>query len=99
MLQAKLGPNCKVLTSKQAIDFVVEDNGTQVAVLFSDGTRDTADIVVGADGVHSTTRKWFFTDFSNQQTDPVKAEAYLQLVPPKWSGTYAYRCNVSAETL
>ncbi|KAF7430636.1 hypothetical protein PC9H_006345 [Pleurotus ostreatus] len=99
MLQAKLGPNCKVLTSKRAIDFVVEDKSAQVAVLFSDGTRDTADIVIGADGVHSTTRKWVFTDFANQQTDPVKAEAYLQLVPPKWSGTYAYRCNVSAEAL
>lgn len=99
MLQAKLGPNCKVITSRRAIDFVVEDKSAQVSVIFSDGTRDTADIVIGADGVHSTTRKWFFTDLANQQTDPVKAEAYLQLVPPKWSGTYAYRCNVLAEAL
>ncbi|KAL4256654.1 FAD/NAD(P)-binding domain superfamily protein [Pleurotus pulmonarius] len=99
MLQAKLGPNCRVLTSKRAIDFVVENKSAQVSVMFSDGTRDAADIVIGADGVHSTTRKWFFTDLANQQTDPVKAEAYLRLVPPKWSGTYAYRCNVPAEAL
>ncbi|KAG5222610.1 Salicylate hydroxylase [Salix suchowensis] len=88
-----------LLTSKRARDFVVEEKSAQVAVLFSDGTRETADNVVGADGVHSTTIKWFFTDFANQQTDPVKAEAYLQLVLPKWSGTYAYRCNVSADAL
>ncbi|KAF4593195.1 hypothetical protein EYR38_008907 [Pleurotus pulmonarius] len=99
MLQAKLGPNCRVLTSKRAIDFIVEDKSAQVSVVFSDGTRDTADILVGADGVHSTTRKCFFADLANRQTDPVKAEAYLRLVLPKWSGTYAYRCNVPAEAL
>ncbi len=99
MLQAKLGPNCRVLTSKRAIDFIVEDKSAQVSVVFSDGTRDTADILIGADGVHSTTRRCFFADLANRQTDPVKAEAYLQLVLPKWSGTYAYRCNVPAEAL
>ncbi|KAF9489300.1 FAD/NAD(P)-binding domain-containing protein [Pleurotus eryngii] len=96
---SKTGSKLQVLTSKRARDFVVEEKSAQVAVLFSDGTRETADNVVGADGVHSTTIKWFFTDFANQQTDPVKAEAYLQLVLPKWSGTYAYRCNVSADAL
>ncbi|KAL4262743.1 FAD/NAD(P)-binding domain superfamily protein [Pleurotus pulmonarius] len=97
MLQAKLGLNCKLLLSKHVADYSYDDSHSQVLINFSDGTTDSANILVGADGVHSTIRKLLFTALAHQ--DPPNAESYLNHIPPKWSGTYAYRCNVSADAL
>lgn len=38
----------------------VDDRGDRVQVVLSDGTEDDYDLVVGADGVHSTTREMAF---------------------------------------
>ena len=38
----------------------LESSGTRVTLAFADGTRATADAVVGADGVHSTVRELLF---------------------------------------
>jgi 2-polyprenyl-6-methoxyphenol hydroxylase-like FAD-dependent oxidoreductase len=38
----------------------VEQHGTQVTVRFTDGSNVTADLVIGADGVHSTIREMLF---------------------------------------
>lgn len=40
----------------------IDDQGDQVAVAFSDGTQGSFDLVVGADGVYSQTRKMLFPD-------------------------------------
>lgn len=40
----------------------IDDQGDQVAVRFSDEREDSFDLVVGADGVYSQTRKFLFPD-------------------------------------
>ncbi|WP_428152160.1 FAD-dependent oxidoreductase [Brevundimonas sp.] len=40
----------------------LEDDGSGVTVTFSDGTRDRYDLVIGADGLYSTTRARIFPD-------------------------------------
>jgi 2-polyprenyl-6-methoxyphenol hydroxylase-like FAD-dependent oxidoreductase len=40
----------------------IEESGDQVHVTFDDGTRDSYDLVVGADGVYSSVRKAVFAD-------------------------------------
>jgi 2-polyprenyl-6-methoxyphenol hydroxylase-like FAD-dependent oxidoreductase len=45
----------KILTSKRCVD--IESNADSVKVTTADGSVYTGDIVIGADGVHSTVRK------------------------------------------
>lgn len=52
-------------TSPTSIDEDVDD----VAVTFDDGTTETYDLVVGADGVHSTVREQCFTDWTRREHD------------------------------
>lgn len=40
----------------------MDDNGDGVTVAFSDGTSDRYDIVIGADGIYSTTREQIFPE-------------------------------------
>ena len=55
----------------------IEDkDGSPVALHFSDGTSATADVVIGADGIHSAVRKYL-----------LGAEA----AKPIFSGSVAYR--------
>jgi 2-polyprenyl-6-methoxyphenol hydroxylase-like FAD-dependent oxidoreductase len=45
----------------------IEQTGDQVNVAFTDGTADTYDLVVAADGVHSKTRERFFPEVEPPQ--------------------------------
>ncbi len=40
----------------------IEQNGDRVTAIFTDGTRDTADLLIGADGPNSTVRQQFLPD-------------------------------------
>lgn len=55
----------------------LHEDGEGVDVEFSDGRQDRYDIVVGADGIHSTTRQMLFGD----------------LAVPRYSGQAAWRVN------
>jgi 2-polyprenyl-6-methoxyphenol hydroxylase-like FAD-dependent oxidoreductase len=55
----------------------LDDDGEGVSVTFSDGRQDRYDIVVGADGIHSTTRSMLFGD----------------VAAPRYSGQAAWRVN------
>jgi 2-polyprenyl-6-methoxyphenol hydroxylase-like FAD-dependent oxidoreductase len=52
-------------TAPERIDERVDD----VAVTFDDGTTETFDLVVGADGIHSTVREHCFTDWILREFD------------------------------
>lgn len=47
----------------------IEERRTGVAVTFDDGSTETFDLVVGADGVHSTVREQCFTDWTLREHD------------------------------
>jgi 2-polyprenyl-6-methoxyphenol hydroxylase-like FAD-dependent oxidoreductase len=57
---------------------------------FSDGFTATADILVGADGVHSATRAAMFKSLG---------PGYDQYISPVFSGTIAYRGGVPKRTV
>ncbi|MBN3943974.1 MAG: FAD binding domain-containing protein [Nostoc sp.] len=40
----------------------IQQNGEQVTAIFADGTHDTADLLIGADGPNSTVRQHFLPD-------------------------------------
>lgn len=60
---------------KQLLD--IEQNGDHVTATFADGTRDTADLLIGADGPNSTVRQQFLPDADSRYAGYV---AYRGLV-------------------
>ncbi|MCJ1248745.1 hypothetical protein MMC30_005964 [Trapelia coarctata] len=86
ILKSKLhSSNCKVYTSKCLSSYRFSEQGP-VVLRFEDGTTSTADLLVGADGVHSNVRKTLFKD------QPRYAE-------PQFSGQFAYRMRCLQEDL
>ncbi|KAJ7215163.1 hypothetical protein C8J57DRAFT_1396941 [Mycena rebaudengoi] len=81
ILQSKLSPDCKIHTSKRLESYATSENGS-VNLVFSGGSVGTADILVGADGVHSATRGSMFKSLG---------DGYKQYIPATFSGTIAYR--------
>jgi 2-polyprenyl-6-methoxyphenol hydroxylase-like FAD-dependent oxidoreductase len=53
-LVSQLPPGCLEVDARCA---GIDDSGGEAAVVFADGSRARADLVVGADGVHSTVRR------------------------------------------
>jgi len=47
----------------------IDERPDEVVVTFDDGTTGTFDLVVGADGVHSTVREQCFTDWTRREYD------------------------------
>jgi 2-polyprenyl-6-methoxyphenol hydroxylase-like FAD-dependent oxidoreductase len=81
----------------------LEDDGTGVQVTFDDGTRERFDIVIGADGVHSTTRAlvfgeeaqfahplgFCFAGFSVPNSLALDREAVIANAPGRMAAIYA----------
>ncbi|KAJ7464503.1 hypothetical protein FB451DRAFT_1263683 [Mycena latifolia] len=85
ILQSKLSTDCKIHTSKRLERYETSEDGS-VTLVFSDSSTATADILVGADGVHSATRASMFKSLG---------DGYEQYIPAVFSGTVAYRGAMS----
>ncbi|KAJ7681771.1 hypothetical protein B0H17DRAFT_942590 [Mycena rosella] len=81
ILRSKLSPDCKVHPSKRLERYEVSSEGF-INLVFSDFEITTADILVGADGVHSATRQSMFR---------YMGDGYEQYILPVFNGTIAYR--------
>jgi len=69
---------------------------------FEDGTTATCDVLVGADGLHSSVRRSLLTEIAQSYRNEGKEEEAkdaLDGIEPVWSGTNAYRAVVPAEVL
>lgn len=76
-------PSGTVEFNKKAVE--VKQERDRVVVTFADGQQVTADAVVGADGIRGISR------------EAVLADTAAVLVPPKYTGTYAYRGIIPME--
>ena len=66
---------------------------------FKDGSTATCDILVGADGLKSATRKAMFEKLADAEPVVEKANALRELIEPKWAGQYIYKNLISMEKL
>ncbi|KAF7350707.1 FAD NAD-binding domain-containing protein [Mycena sanguinolenta] len=82
ILRSKLPADCNIHTSKRLEKYTTSGKGSEVHLVFTDGSVATADILVGADGIHSATRASLFA---------LMGEGYQQYIQPTFSGTIAYR--------
>lgn len=91
MLKSKLDPKkCAVHTNKRLTEHRLNPTNGAITLVFADGTTATADVLVGADGVHSMTRATMYRSLAKANPEA----KYDQLIDPIWSGTHAYRCSV-----
>lgn len=89
---------CTVYTSRQMVDYQILDSG-ETQLRFKDNSVAHADILVGADGVHSATRATMYNRLSTSTKDDLTSKFYGHYIEPKWSGTFAYRAIVPAAKL
>ncbi|MFN4099654.1 MAG: FAD-dependent monooxygenase [Pararhodobacter sp.] len=80
-LQKVLGTRALELGATLRLGLTVaelDDDGTLVHAVFSDGTRGTYDLVIGADGVHSQTRRMIMPEAPS----------------PRYTGQWVWRYNL-----
>lgn len=89
-------------------------SGPEIILTFEDGTEARADVLVGADGIRSPTRKALLSRMSTTAASstegsialrhenddvPCQGTAFSDLIDPVWSGTLVYRYLIPAEAL
>ena len=76
-------------------------NADGVTIHFMDGSIATADVLVGADGIGSRTRRAMYSDMASRvrDVDPKKATELEKHMEPTFTGTYQYRALVDGEKL
>lgn len=98
-LQPDSTPFLTIHFSKKLNSYNQDADG--VTLRFSDGSSSRADLLVGADGIGSLTRKTMYAGIAERvaQNDSAKAALILQGAQPTWTGTYAYRTLLESEKL
>ncbi|KAM5530281.1 hypothetical protein V8D89_016060 [Ganoderma adspersum] len=102
VLMRNLPSSCSIHTSKRLVKYT--DSGIAYTLHFADGTKATADVIVGADGIKSKTRAAMY-DYAHQAKCIKKANVRREecercrKATPKWTGTIAYRYLIPADKL
>ena len=98
-LSPELAPFLHAHFSKRLLSYEQDSDG--VTLHFADGSTARADILIGADGVGSPTRRTMYSNLSDRlrTSDPAKAEELLKVSQPSWTGVYIYRTLIDREKL
>ncbi|GJE88353.1 salicylate 1-monooxygenase-like protein [Phanerochaete sordida] len=85
--------------SKRLVSYEQDLDG--VTLRFEDNSTARADVLVGAEGIGSPTRKTMYADLAQRARthDAIRAEELLKASQPTWTGTYAYRALLDREKL
>ena len=77
------------------------ENEEEIILRFEDGTEAHADVLIGADGIRSPTRRTLLTRLSEALDSKGVGVGvdYKDFVEPVWSGTLVYRSLIPASAL
>lgn len=83
---------CTLHLNKKLVSYSqTEHHFSSVRLFFEDGTSADADVLIGADGINSSTRKTMFSKLGSNTEE--------QFASPSWTGTYCYRALVDSSKL
>ena len=73
----------------------------EIRLHFEDGSSATCDVLVGADGIKSPTRRCLLTQAASDiaKSNRGSAEQLLSKIDPVWSGSITYRGVIPSESL
>ncbi|KAG2035547.1 hypothetical protein BDR03DRAFT_1012407 [Suillus americanus] len=95
ILMRSIPSSCTVHFNKRLTKYEKQSPGSLI-LYFADDSTSAADVLVGADGIHSSVRKTFFETIGPDTVDPSKIRYYSD---PTWTGTLVYRSLFPAEKL
>jgi hypothetical protein len=95
ILKQNIPSSCTIHLNKRLTKFEKQSPGSLI-LYFTDDSTSTTDVLVGADGIHSSVRKTLFETIGSNTVDPSKIRHYSD---PSWSGTLVYRSIFPAEKL
>jgi salicylate hydroxylase len=95
ILKQSIPSSCTIHFNKRLTEYENQSPGSLV-LHFADGSTSTTDVLVGADGIHSSVRKTLFETMGPDTVDPSKTRHYSD---PSWTGTLIYRSVFPAEKL
>lgn len=82
---------CKIHTSKKLTSYDVNPDTGKITLHFSDGSSTVTDVLVGADGIHSGTRKTMYQNLASSIRDDDSRKKLLECIDPVWAGLLVYR--------
>ena len=95
--------------SKRLISYTLpspsSSSDSPITLNFADGSKATCDVLVGADGIHSATRRTLFELAAQEAAEGAtveglkKAAQLRTLIEPSWSGAICYRALIPFERL
>lgn len=87
---------------KRLVSYAQSKETEVIEVIFQDGTSTTCDILVGCDGIRSSTRSAMYSqlaDIASAAGNDTEAAELRSYIPPKFSGAVVYRCLLKKEDL
>ncbi|KAI0360165.1 FAD/NAD(P)-binding domain-containing protein [Trametes cingulata] len=107
---SRLPPSYTLHTSKRLKRYTHSSNASQpepgpVTLHFEDGTTAHADVLLGADGIHSATRYAMYEEAHLRECVVAGASGGWQecdrckAAMPVWTGVHSYRCLIPTEEL
>ncbi|KAH7915888.1 hypothetical protein BJ138DRAFT_1169596 [Hygrophoropsis aurantiaca] len=98
ILEKHLPKACTVHLSKRFTSYSQTPSGS-LELNFADGTTATADVLIGADGIRSPTRKTMFEQLAKDTPGTIDPERLSHYVDPSWTGYLVYRSMIPIEKL
>ena len=83
--------SCKIHTSKRLKSYEVNSETGKITLYFSDGSSSITDVLVGADGIHSATRKTMYQKLASSAVEDSLRKRLLECIDPVWTGELMYR--------
>lgn len=101
MLIDHIPPTYKTHFNKRLQSYTQFPSG-KVGLAFEDGSRETCDILIGADGIKSVVRRCLLNEQAKKATSEGRlddAQRALDDIEPSWTGIVAYRALIPTEKL
>ncbi|EGO18441.1 hypothetical protein SERLADRAFT_481108 [Serpula lacrymans var. lacrymans S7.9] len=76
-----------------------QDDSGGLTLHFSDKSTALADVLIGADGIRSATRKALFEGLAKTSPSEIDVQRLSEYIDSKWTGTVVYRSLIPTERL